>query len=252
VLTLIVSLLAGAATTGLLLTVVHSTAGAVVPGIVVALGVVVLVLRSVGKKIMPLVDEAQRHMGASRKEMALESLKAGLKYQAWHPLIASQLRTQIGALHYIGGDYDEALVELKQASSRPWESSAYLACTYFKKHDEDNMVKAFEKMLKVAKGADGLPWNIYAWCLVACGKREEAVSVLKRGIEKLPADDRLKNSLEQVQEGKKPKVAPYAERWAAFGLDGTVAGLPKGAPKGYAQRPGFRPGFRQRPLRKKR
>jgi hypothetical protein len=52
-----------------------------------------------------------------------------------------------------------------------------------------------------------------------------------------------------VQQGKKMKVAPYGERWAGFGLDGSTPNVPKGM-KGYTQRPGFRPGFRQKPIRR--
>ena len=54
---------------------------------------------------------------------------------------------------------------------------------------------------------------------------------------------------ELVEGGKKMKVAPYGERWAGFGLDGSTPNVPKGM-KGYTQRPGFRPGFRQKPVRR--
>jgi hypothetical protein len=79
----------------------------------------------------------------------------------------------------------------------------------------------------------------------ARGEKEEAAKILSRGLTKLPGDQRLKNNLELVNEGKKLKVAPYGDRWARFQLDGSLPGVPKAA-RGFAQRPGFR----QRPQRK--
>jgi hypothetical protein len=92
---------------------------------------------------------------------------------------------------------------------------------------------------------DILAWTHYAWCMNARGQRAEAVEILKKGLAKIPGDQRLQNNLELVTEGKKLKVAPYGDRWARFQLDGSVAGVPKAA-RGFAQRPGFR----QRPQRK--
>ena len=93
---------------------------------------------------------------------------------------------------------------------------------------------------------DDLAWTVYAWCLQARDKKAEAVAVLKRAVEKLPANERLKNNLELVEGGKKMKVAPYGDRWARFGLDGSKPGVPKQM-RGFAQRPGFR----QHPQRKR-
>lgn len=230
---------------------VHSTWGILLPGFFATLGALVLLMRRAGKKVMPLVEEAQRHMQGGRKELALKSLRSGLAYKNWQPMLEGQLRTQIGAILYASGDYDGAIEELSHASRRPWESPAFLACAHFKKKSPDEpMVKAFESAVK-SGAKDSLAWTVYAWCLNARGKKDEAVKVLQRGLDKkaCPGDQRLTANVELIQQGKKLKVAPYGDRWAAFGLDGSIPGVPKGA-KGFAQRPGFRPGFRQRPARR--
>ncbi|HXU69433.1 MAG TPA: tetratricopeptide repeat protein [Polyangia bacterium] len=225
--------------------VTHSVAGAITPGVIVTIIAVILLMRRIGKMINPVVEEAQRHMQGGRRELALKSLRDGLRFRGWHPLLEPQLRTQIGLLLYDQGDTDAAVEELKRASSRPWESRAFLGCAYFKKRDEAGMVKAFEKAVKVGE-KDDLSWTVYAWCLLSREKKAEAVAVLKRALKKIPASERLKNNLELVEEGKKMKVAPYGDRWARFGLDGSKPGVPK-AMRGFAQRPGFR----QRPQRKR-
>jgi tetratricopeptide (TPR) repeat protein len=247
VLSILVAVLSGVAVGALfrLSHVVHTAAGAITPGVIALVVVAIIMFRRIGKLINPVVEEAQRHLQGGRNELALKSLRDGLKYKAWHPLLESQLRTQIGLLLYSQGDIDGALPELERGSSRPWESPAFLGCAYFKKRDEAGMTKAFDKAVKIAP-KEPLAYTVYAWCLVARGKKAEALAVLKRGLEKLPSDERLKNNVELVTEGKKMKVAPYGDRWARFMLDGAKPGVPREM-RGFAQRPGFR----QRPQRKR-
>jgi tetratricopeptide (TPR) repeat protein len=247
VLSIVVAILSGVVVGGLfrLTGVTHSIAGAIMPGVLATVIAVIFLMRRIGQMINPVVEEAQNHLKGGRRELALKSLRDGLRFRRWHPLLEPQLRTQIGLLLYDEGKTDEALEELKRASSRPWESPAFLGCAYFKKRDEAGMVKAFEKAVKVGQ-KDDLSWTVYAWCLASREKKAEAMAVLKRALEKLPANERLQNNLELVTEGKKMKVAPYGDRWARFGLDGSKPGVPKQM-RGFAQRPGFR----QRPQRKR-
>jgi tetratricopeptide (TPR) repeat protein len=249
VLTIITSLLFGVAVGAVFrLSLVHSMAAAIAPAIIASVAAAILIMRRIGKQVQPLVEEAQRHLQANRRELALKSLKEALGFRAWHPLLAGQVYAQIGALHYAGGNYDEAINALEHASMRPWEAKAFLGCAYFKKHNEEGLKKAFEIAVRVGK-KESLAWTVYAWCMVARGKKDEAAKILERGLKESPTDERLQKNLELVKEGKKLKVAPYGERWAGFGLDGSTPGVPKGM-KGFAQRPGFRPGFRQKPMRR--
>jgi tetratricopeptide (TPR) repeat protein len=228
---------------------IHSTAAAILPGILVTLVAGIFLFRRVAGRITPLIEEAQRHLAGGRRELGMATLRSGLELGRWHPLLVPQLRTQIGALLYDQQDYDGALVELKQASKRPWESRAFLACAYFKKHDEEGMVKALEDAVSVGE-KDDLAWTLYAWCMNAVGKKDEAQKVLRRALEKMPGNQRLQGSLEAVQEGKKLKVQAYGDRWARFGLDGSIATGGREIPKsmrGFAQKPGFR----QKPARKR-
>ena len=227
----------------------HSSAGALVPAVIAALVTAIFLFRRISQQISPVVEEAQKHLQGGRREMALASLRSGLRWSKWHPLLEPQLRTQIGALLYDSQDVDGAIEELKRGGKNPWESRAFLGAAYFKKREPELMVKAFEDAAKAGE-KDDLYWTIYAWCLNAQGKKDEAKAVLKRGLEKMPGKERLQSNIEAINEGKKLKVAPYGDRWARFGLDGSIATGGKEIPKsmrGFAQRPGFR----QRPARKK-
>lgn len=243
--TLLISLLAGLLVSLLLglSHLVHSMTGTILPGVAVAVGAAIFLFRRVSRLTMPAVEEAQRHLSAGRRELGMQRLRDTLRLGRWHPLLAGQIQAQIGALLYDSGDLDGAITALSQASKRPWESRAFLACAYFKKKEGAAMMKrAFEDAIKVGD-KDSLSFTLYAWCWNARGEKQEAIAVLKRGLEKMPNDQRLKTNVELLEEGKKMKVAPYGDRWARFQLDGSIAGVPRNIPKamrGFAQRPGFR------------
>jgi tetratricopeptide (TPR) repeat protein len=246
VLSIVVAILSGAIVGALfrLTHIVHSFAGTILPGVLATIVAAIFLVRRVTAMVNPIVEEAQRHLQGGRRELALKSLRDALRFGRWYPRLEPQLRMQIGYLLYDQGDLDAAINELQHAAATPWESPAFLGCAYFKKRDDGKMVTAFEKGVKAGE-KEGLFWTVYAWCLAARSKKAEAVAVLKRAIAKLPSDERLQGNLELVEAGKKMKVAPYGDRWARFGLDGSKPGVPK-AMRGFAQRPGFR----QRPTRR--
>lgn len=249
--TLLISLLVGIAVGGGLRAteLIHSTAAALLPGALAAVVAAIFLFRRVAGRISPIIEGAQKHLQGGRREMALAALREGLRWRRWHPFLEPQLRTQIGALLYDQKDYDGAVVELVRGAKSPWESRAFLACAYFKRHEDGPMIKAFEDAAKAGE-KDDLFWTLYAWCLNGQGHKDEAAKVLDRGLDKLPGNARLRGHLESLAEGKKLKVAPYGDRWARFSLDGSVATggqkIPK-AMRGFAQKPGFR----QRPVKKR-
>ncbi len=227
------------------LTLVHSLPAAILPGVVALLAVLIILVRRIGAQLNPIMEEAQRHMKGGRRELALASLRSGLRLKTWHPLLEGQLRAQIGALEYVNGDLDDAISELSRSSLRPWESRGFLGCAYYKKNDDAAMTKAFEEAVKSGKD-DSLSWTVYAYCLNGRNKNDKAIAVLERGAKQLPKDARLTANLEALKTGKKLKVSGYGDRWASFLLDGAMPGIPKQA-RGFAQRPGFR----QRPQRRR-
>jgi len=256
--TILVSLLVGAlAGVGIRLSGVHSIAGAIFPGVLVALAAAIFLFRRISTRITPIMEEAQKHMQGRRMDMALQTMRDGLRWTKWHPLLEPQLRTQIGMLLYLQEKFDEALPELKRGTSQQWESRAYLACLYFKRREPEPMVKAFEDAAKAGE-KDELYWSTYAYCLNAQGKKDEAEKVLRRGLEKLPGNQRLQEFIEAVRKNDKLKMGQrFGDRWAMFKLDSSIPGAGartidgKEVPKAYR---GFasRPGFREKPKSRRR
>ncbi len=236
---LLAFLAASAVTGGLKLAFPHSSWSLIFPFLVTLVAAAALLLRRVGKKLEPIMKQAEKHLLGGRRELALKSLDEGMALRTWHPMIAGQLHAQIGAMHYDAGDLDEAEASLSRASRWPWTSRALLGCVYFKRRNTEKMVKAFDTAVKVGS-KEPLSWTLYAYCMIAQGKREEAVKLLEQAVKKIPNDQRLQANLELAKEGKKLKTAPYGDKWSRFGLEGGAGPVLPKAARGFAVRPGFR------------
>jgi tetratricopeptide (TPR) repeat protein len=221
-----------------------SPAGSILPGALVFVGVVLLLLRRTSQRIEPLVKEAEKHIAGGRAELALQTLDRGLHWGRWHPLIPAQLRSMIGTLQFDLGRLEEAEENLARAIRWPWITKALLGVVYFKRREEPKMIKAFETAVKVGK-KEPLAWTLYAYCMLARGKKDETVKILERALKENPGDGRLEANLELAKTGKKLKTAPYGDKWTRFRLDGEGPPLPKAA-RGFAVRPGFRQRARRR------
>ena len=261
--TVAIALAAGVLTGALFkLTFVHSYWGAIWPGVIAAIVVAALFLRWSAQKLEPIMKSVEKHMTGGRRELALKALRESLDLGKWNPLLPGQLRVQIGALHYVAGELDEAEAELSKASRYPWMSRAFLGCVYFKQKNPAKMKKAFESALK-SGDKEGILYTLFAHCLIAQGSRDEAVAVIERALKKIEGKTeaqkvergRLEGNLELAKQGKKLKTAPYGDAWSRFMLDG--AAQPMMAGPGGREIPKFargynpRPGFRQRPQRRK-
>lgn len=241
---------AGVAVTLLVRIFVHSLWGAIPMGLIAFVAVGIYLFRRTGAQIEPILAQVQKHLQGNRRDMAIKALRDAMSLGKWNPFLPGQLREQIGIIEYASGNLAEAEAELSRSSRFTWMSRAFLGCLYFKKKDAEKMKKAFEEAVKVGE-KEGVLYTLYAHCLLSQGKKDEAVAVLERGLQKIPGDHRLETNVELAKEGKKLKTAPYGDAWTRFGLEGPpTPQLPANVPKfmrGYATRPGFR----QRPQRKR-
>jgi tetratricopeptide (TPR) repeat protein len=226
---LLISLAVGAAVATLIaLTSNFGWAGAVFPGLVMAAVVYFLIAYRVRKRIEAINDQVQKELQARRVEKAIQLLQGGFSLAPWQFLVAMQLHATIGMLRYVTDDLEGAVPELEKGQprnwaarlvNRDWTSRALLAAARYRTRDLPAAITLMESAVSVGN-KEGLAWSVYAWMLEDAGRHEEAIRVLGRGAAASASDEKLKDSLQALQNGRKLKLWKlYGEQWYQFRLE---------------------------------
>ena len=187
------------------------------------MGVFYLISRFVMKKVMAVMETATKDLQAQRVEKGIRELQSAFRYGKWQIYVTGQLNAQIGMVYYMKRDFTAAFPYLEKGFFKNWVTMGMLAVTYMKRNKRDKMKDTFEKAL-LGSPKESLLWALYAYCLSDCGDAGRAKEVLERGLKKLPGDEKLKQNLELLGEGKKMKMKAYGEMWLQFHLEsiGTI------------------------------
>lgn len=202
---------------------------------IAAIVVFVLLARRIRNKLDPAMKDVEAHLKAQRFDKAIASLEAIRPLGVWQPMLARSVDAQIGILRYTyQRDFEGARPFLERAPRGLWQPWAMLAANHFRKKQYDEMVKTFDRATRRNK-KEALLWSAYAWCEWKRGRIDEAVSILARARQKLPTDERLKNQLHGLQNGKKMKMHSWGPEWMALHLEGSLAPMPPsgGRPGGF-------------------
>jgi tetratricopeptide (TPR) repeat protein len=192
---------------------------AIFPG-VLALAIAYFVLaRRTWKKLEKIFEGMQREVQAQKFDKAIQTLQGGFPLAPWQFLVASQLHSNIGILLYLRQDLDAALPHLEKSFSRNWIARGMLAVGRYRKRDLDGMKRIFEDAVKSNK-KEGVLWSAYAWVLEKEDRHDDAIRVLSRAVAANASDEKLKTSLQALQNGKKLKLGKlYGEQWFQFMLE---------------------------------
>lgn len=220
---------------------------AVFPGLIVTTAVYVYVAFRIRKKLDAVNEVVQKELMARRVEKAVQALQGGYVYAPWQFLVGAQLHANVGLLKYLVDDLEGAVPELEAGmpkgwlanlAYRDWMTRAILAAARYRKRDVKGALALLEEAVKVGE-KDGLSWSVYAWILEKEGQHEEAIKVLGRGATRLPKDEKLQDSLQALQNGKKLKLGKlYDQQWWQFRLEAPKMELDPSA--GRARRQLFR------------
>src|SRR5512134_668234 len=218
---LAISLAAGLAVVlGIRLGTEFGWAGSIIPGVVAAAAAYIVLARRTSKQLERLFDGMQKDLQAQRFDKAIQTLQGGFSLAPWQFLVGSQLHSNIGILHYVRKSFDQALPHLEKSFGRNWIARGMLATTYYRRKDLARARKVFEDAVKANK-KEGVLWSVYAWVLEDAGEHEQAIAVLGRAVAANPSDEKLKSSLQSLQNGKKLKLGKlYGEQWFQFHLEG--------------------------------
>jgi len=170
------------------------------------------------KKVDNLIQSAQHDVMANRSEKAIRKLEGGLKYGNWQVYMKPQIFSQIGTIHYLNRNFNEAIPYLEKGFARNWVSQSMLAITYMKKNKTSKMNDVFAKAVAGSR-KEPMVYALYAFCLDRIGERNKALGILKKGISKAGGDERLKDNLALLEAGKKMKMKGFGDMWYQFHLE---------------------------------
>lgn len=198
----------------------------VISGLVVGLlggvGVGVLLLRRTRKPIEATMKEVEAHMKNQRFEKAIAALEAMRPTARWQPGLGSSLEAQIGMVRYAHmREFEAARPHLEKSHPKVWQAWAMLAAAHFKKERWDEMRATFEKAVKRNK-KEAMLWLTYGYCEWRRNAKDQALAVLNRGLKECPSDERLKNQVGALQNGKKMKMPAHDPEWLALHLERSV------------------------------
>jgi predicted Zn-dependent protease len=194
-------------------------AAAVFPGFLAAAITYFVLARRTWKKLEVLFDAMQKEVQAQKLDKAVQTLQTGFPLAPWQFLVAAQLHSNIGILLYLKSDLEGALPHLQKSFSRNWVARGMLGALRYRKRDVAGALSTFEGAVKASK-KEGVLWSAYAWVLEETGKHDEAVQVLSRAVSANGSDEKLKGSLQLLQNGRKLRLGKtYAEQWFQFMLE---------------------------------
>ncbi len=221
-LSLLISLAAGAVATLLLLLTPLHYAFAAIFGTLVFAGVYAVVLRQIMLKINAAVEGAQKDLAANRIEKAIRVIEdVQKKFGPWQFYVKQQMNSQIGSIHYLKRDFSARPSSISTRASpgtgsarRCWRSAS------MKRSQNGKMIDTFEKAVTVTR-KEPLLWNLYAFCLDKVGEHDKAIKVMERGLKKVKGDERIEENLKLLRDGKRMKMQAYGDLWFQFHLEKT-------------------------------
>jgi len=217
---LLVSIAIGAAVSvALALGTDFGLAAAIFPGFLALVAAYFVLARRTWKKLEALFEVMQKEVQAQKFDKAVATLQGGFALAPWQFLVASQLHSNIGILLYLRQDLEGALPHLEKSFSRNWIARGMLGVARYRKRDLDGMKKVLDEAVKANK-KEGVLWSAYAWVLEKEDRHGEAIALLSRAVAANASDEKLKASLQALQNGKKLKLGKlYGEQWFQFMLE---------------------------------
>ena len=182
-----------------------------------------LISRLVMKKVMAIMETATKDLQAQRVEKGIRELQSALKYGKWQVYVTGQVNSQIGMVYYMKRDFTAAFPYLEKSFFKNWVAMGMLAISYMKRGKKDKMKETFDKAVQ-GSPKEALLWNLYAYCLCEIDEPGKAKETLEKALKKVPGDEKTKQNLDLLREGKKMKMKGFGEMWLQFHLEslGTI------------------------------
>ena len=178
----------------------------------------ILLARSIGKKLQPMMLRVQKQLEARMPDAAMQSLRDMLPHGKWMPLLEGQIYAQLGMIAYQHGRRYEAMEHLKKSSRRLPDGQIVLAVMQYKAGDKATAMQTLQVAGMVSK-KHAMLHNVHAWLLAKEERVDEAIAVLSRYTKKDLTDEPSKDNLLRLQNGKKMSMKPFGIVWYTLGFE---------------------------------
>ena len=192
-----------------------------VPAFIVVLATYFVLARKTFKEIEKIFTTAAGYLQSMppKFELAISTMETARVHAPVQFGVSSQIDNQIGVMYFLQKQFNKSMPYLeKSLQFGHWMGGAMLAVIYYKKKKHDQMRETMQTVVKKAK-KQSLAWNLYAYLLCQIGERDAAPSILIQALKKTNDDPKIKDSLNQLQNGKKIKMKQYKEQWFQFHLE---------------------------------
>lgn len=181
--------------------------------------------QQVAAALAPLQELVNGIQGGVRsleeRDAVVEKMKALLRavqteYGQWQFLLHGQIEGQLGMLDYARLMFAEAEPQLAAASTWDWMSHAALGCLRFRRDDLTGAWEAFEVSRK-AGPKEPVQYAVHAILRDRKDQREEALNVLRAGLEAVPDHPMMKSLRDTIANKGKVKPAELlGQQWYQF------------------------------------
>ena len=210
------------------------------PAFAAGAGVYWVIARRHSKAVEALMADLQREIQQRRVPNAIKMLQGCYPHAKWVFMLKGQIDGQIGTLHFIEKDFDQAVPLLEKAWVKHWPAKGMLASYWFRKHKPEKSFEILDTAIAANK-KEAILYGIKAFIQVKLKDADGARATLVAGSEKCPSAQPLKDNLMRLQNGEKLRMSDFGEQWWQFHLEkpsmqqsmkmAGVTGKPKGGKK---------------------
>jgi tetratricopeptide (TPR) repeat protein len=191
---------------------------AILPALFVLVGVYWVLARRHSKQVEALMAELQREIQQQRVANAIRMLKGAYPHANWVFMLRGQIDGQIGTLHYIQKEFDQALPLLEQAWVRHWVAKGMLAAHQFRRHKAEDAFKTLDAAIAASK-KEPMLYGLKAYMQVKLKDRDGAIATLTAGKDKCPSSQPITANLMHVQNNEPLDMTTFGEQWWQFHLE---------------------------------
>lgn len=167
---------------------------------------------AVQAELQPLESLLQaRRIGDA--QALLESVRS--RHARWQFMLSGQIDGQLGMMDYVQLKWDMALPKLEKGSWRNWTSLMCIGAIHYRKGDKTAAYTLFEKARRVG-AKETMVYCVWSTLLLRDGKREDALAVVGRGLEKQPDSQLLKAVKNKIANKKKVDPKMFGDAWFQF------------------------------------